>query len=120
MNKTKRYCVLNRKASIRWKRYFHEIGFVSIIFTIRCLFSELFPTAAVLLFNSYIIYHIFRLYHHLYHIRGYKHDRRKVTNNIMDDSCSSSSLFTLSFLTIITCYWTFLALFKRMKHGGLY
>ncbi|CAF1125535.1 unnamed protein product [Rotaria sordida] len=70
MDINKTYCELNPKASVKWKKYFHEVHFGMNHFTMRCLFSELIPTGAVILFNSYIIYHIIRTWQHLHEING--------------------------------------------------
>lgn len=58
-------CDLNSKASIQWKKYFHEIHFGFNHFTIRCLFSELLPTGAVILFNFYIVSHLIHTHRRL-------------------------------------------------------
>ncbi|CAF1382269.1 unnamed protein product [Rotaria sordida] len=60
MNINRTYCELSSKASMKWKKYFHEIRIGKNHFTIRCFFSELIPTGAIILFNSYIIYHVVR------------------------------------------------------------
>jgi hypothetical protein len=59
-------CDLNSNASIMWQKYFREIHPGMNHFTIRCLFSELIPTGAVILFNSCIIYYLVRAYRHLH------------------------------------------------------
>ncbi len=66
MGKNMTYCELSSKASIKWKKYFHETRFGMNHFTIRCFFSELFPTGAVILFNIYIIHHLIRAYRRLH------------------------------------------------------
>ncbi|CAF1308468.1 unnamed protein product [Rotaria sordida] len=60
-NINRTYCDLSSKASMKWKKYFHEIHIGLNHFTIRCLFSELIPAGAIILFNSYIIYHVVRI-----------------------------------------------------------
>lgn len=70
LNKT--YCQLHSNASIGWKRYFNELHFGINHYTTRCIFSELIPTGAVVLFNSYIIYHIFRSKQRLEKIHGHR------------------------------------------------
>lgn len=54
------YCGVNRNASIGWQKYFSDIHFGANHSTIRCLFSELIPTGAILLFNSYILFCLFQ------------------------------------------------------------
>ncbi|CAF3436375.1 unnamed protein product [Rotaria sp. Silwood2] len=61
MNRTRTYCELSSKVSMKWKKYFHDIHIGINRYTIRCLFSELIPTAAIILFNSYIIYHVVKI-----------------------------------------------------------
>jgi hypothetical protein len=58
-------CNLNTNVSVEWERYFHEIHFGMNHFTIRCLFSELIPPGAIILFNSYIIHHLIRTHRRL-------------------------------------------------------
>ena len=58
-------CELHSNASIQWHIYFHQVHLGMNHFTVRCLFSELIPTGAIILFNAYIIYQIFQLQHHL-------------------------------------------------------
>ena len=65
MNRNKTYCDLSPQASIKWKKYFYEIRLGLNHFTVRCLFSELIPTGAVILFNLYIISHLLRTHRHL-------------------------------------------------------
>jgi hypothetical protein len=65
-------CKLYSNASVKWEKYFYEFHFGMNHFTVRCLFSELIPTGAIILFNSYIIYHLIRTYHHLHQTNGHK------------------------------------------------
>jgi hypothetical protein len=53
-------CGLHSHISVKWEKYFHEVHFGMNYFTVRCLFSELIPTGAIILFNTYIVYHIIR------------------------------------------------------------
>lgn len=69
-------CTVNLNASISWQNYFRDVQFGFNHFTIRCLFSELIPIGAVLLFNSCIIYQILRRQYDLYEKYGYS--RRKI------------------------------------------
>lgn len=43
-----------------WRNYFTNVDFGLNHTTMRCLFSELIPTEAILVFNGYIIYHLIR------------------------------------------------------------
>jgi hypothetical protein len=87
MNKSKTYCELSATASVEWHKYFHELRFGLNHFTIRCLFSELIPTGAVILFNSYIIYHVVRVYRRLDQTNGHQprqeQSRTKSSMNIV-------------------------------------
>jgi hypothetical protein len=65
INITKIYCGVHPNASVKWQNYFHEVYLGMNYFTMRCLFSELIPTGMIILFNSYIIYHIIRTYRRL-------------------------------------------------------
>ena len=102
------YCGLNSNASIKWKRYFHELRFGMNYFTIRCLFSELIPTGATVLFNSYIVYHLIQTWRHLH--QSINHESRKEQTrtaswmNIV--LILHSSLFLASFLAHITGHFT--------------
>ncbi|CAF3519988.1 unnamed protein product [Rotaria sp. Silwood1] len=100
MNKT--YCDVSSKASIKWKNYFHELHFGINHFTIRCLFSELIPTAAVILFNSYIIYHVVRTWQHLRKMDGRQRNKKQ--------------LRTTSWLTKILLLHSFLFLVSLLSH----
>lgn len=59
-------CHLNSNVSIRWQLYFNQFHLGANHFTIRCLFSEIIPTGAVILFNIYILYHIVRTHRFLH------------------------------------------------------
>jgi hypothetical protein len=52
------YCQLHSNASLQWQKYFNEVHIGMNYFTIRCIFSELIPSGAVILFNSYITCHL--------------------------------------------------------------
>ena len=56
------FCALDRNVSDAWRRYFDDVHFGINHMTIRCLFSELIPTGAILLFNCYILYHLVQTY----------------------------------------------------------
>ena len=76
------YCGLSSRASIEWKKYFNEIHFGFNHFTIRCIFSELIPTGAVILFNFYIISHLIRKHRRL-HQPQREHSRTTSWMNIV-------------------------------------
>jgi hypothetical protein len=103
MNKSKTYCELSTTASVKWHKYFHELRFGFNHFTIRCFFSELIPTVAVILFNSYIIYHVVRVYRRLNQINGHQprkeQSRTKSSMNIV--LILHSSLFLTSLFSHI-------------------
>ena len=63
-------CGLDPNISSEWQRYFSDLKLGVNHFTIRCMFSELMPTGAIILFNCYIIYHLIHTHHHLYRTRG--------------------------------------------------
>ncbi len=72
LTQTRMYCEVNSAASIQWKRYFHELHFGFNHFTIRCLFSGLLPTGAIIVFNSYVICHLAGTYRHLHRTYGHR------------------------------------------------
>ena len=59
-------CHLNSNISIAWQMYFNQFYLGSNHFTVRCLFSEMIPTGAVILFNICIVYHIVRTHRYLH------------------------------------------------------
>jgi len=69
---TKIYCGLNPNASIKWQKYFYEIHFGKNHITIHCLFTELIPTGTIILCDSYIVYHLVRIYQRLHRTYGYE------------------------------------------------
>ena len=71
------YCGLNRDASIRWQKYFSDIHFGANHSTLRCLFSEIIPTGAILLFNSYILFHLTRTCRRLERVNGNRSRQRQ-------------------------------------------
>ncbi len=77
-------------------------------YTIRCLFFELIPTGAIILFNSYIVYHIVRTYCRLHQTYSYKprkgQSRTTLWMNIV--LVLHSSLFLLSVLSHIVGHFT--------------
>lgn len=77
------HCGLSSRASNEWKRYFYELHFGLNHFTIRCLFSELIPTGAVILFNSYIIFHLIRTHRRLHQQPHREHSRTTSWMNIV-------------------------------------
>ncbi|CAF2602014.1 unnamed protein product [Rotaria sp. Silwood2] len=105
VNKT--YCDLSSKASVKWKNYFYELRFGINHFTIRCLFSELIPTGAIILFNSYIIYHVVRTWQHLHKINGHQRHKRqsRTTSWLTKVLLLHSFLFLASLLSHITAHF---------------
>ncbi len=72
INMAKTYCGLHPNLSVKWQRYFHDIRFGRNHYTIRCLFSELIPTGAIILFNICILYHLVHAYRLLHRTYGFK------------------------------------------------
>lgn len=60
------YCNIDPNSSEKWKEYFQPVQIGVNHFTIRCLFSELIPTGAILLFNICMISRIIRSCSRLY------------------------------------------------------
>ncbi|CAF1169924.1 unnamed protein product [Adineta steineri] len=54
------FCGLPSTVSIKWQKYFNELHLGLNHYTIRCFFSELFPAGTIIIFNSYIMYYLFR------------------------------------------------------------
>lgn len=106
-NVKKVYCELHRKASIRWKRYFHELHIGFNHFTIRCLFSELIPTGAVILFNGYIICHVIRTWKRLHRMTGQEIYRRqsRTTSWMTQVLLLHSILFLASLLSHVAAHF---------------
>ena len=71
------YCRLNQNASIRWQKYFSDIHIGVNHATLRCIFSELIPTGAILLFNSYILFHLARTCCRLERVNANRSRQRK-------------------------------------------
>jgi hypothetical protein len=72
---TETNCGVSPKASIKWQKYFNDVHLGKNHYTVRCLFSELIPTGAIILFNTYIVHHLFRTYRRFH--RTHKHKSRK-------------------------------------------
>ena len=72
LNQPIKYCGLDSNASVKWQKYFSELHLGLNYYTIRCLFSELIPTGTIILCNSYIIYHLIQIHHHLHQTCRYE------------------------------------------------
>jgi hypothetical protein len=94
------YCDVYSSADVKWKRYFHDVHIGMNHFTIRCFFSELIPTGAIILFNFYIMYHLARTYHRLHQTSNHKlHKEQSRTASWMNIVLIlHSSLFLASIL----------------------
>jgi hypothetical protein len=100
-NITNIYCGISPNASVKWQKYFHEIHFGRNHFTIRCLFSELIPTGAIILFNTYIIHHLSQTCRRFYRSLSRKQQSRTTSwMNIV--LILHSSLFVSSLASHIT------------------
>jgi hypothetical protein len=108
MNITKRYCGLNPNASVQRQAYFNEVHLGINHFTVRCLFSELLPPGIVILFNSYIIYHVVRKYRHLHQTYGHRprREQSRTTSWMNIVLILHSSLFLLSIFAHIIGHFT--------------
>jgi hypothetical protein len=98
------YCGVNSNVSAQWQRYFHELHFGRNHFTVQCLFSELLPTGAIILFNCYIIYHVVPTYGDLHQTnnRRLSHQRQIQTTSWMNAVLIlHSSLFLTSLFSHI-------------------
>lgn len=97
------YCGVNSNVSMKWQKYFNDIHLGLNHYTIRCLFSELIPTAGVILFNICIMYYLLYASHHLIEDNDTKKSKeRKQTTSWMNVILIlHSSLFLLSLLSHI-------------------
>jgi magnesium-transporting ATPase (P-type) len=95
-------CGLNPNASVKWKKYFYDVHLGLNHYTIRCFFSELFPSGMIILFNSYIIYHLIRTSHHL-----------TQTN---ENQISKEQRRTTSWMNIVLILHSFLFLSSLLSH----
>jgi hypothetical protein len=97
------YCQLHSNASIQWQRYFYEVHLGRNHFTIRCFFSELIPSGAIILFNSYIIYHLIETYRHLHQTSAYEPCKKQLRTASWMNAVLilHSSLFLISFFSHI-------------------
>lgn len=104
MNITKKYCGISPNTSVEWKKYFRDIYFGRNHFTIRCIFSELIPTGAIILFNSYIVHHLTRTCQHLHRTNScqLRKQRSRTTSWMNIVIILHSSLFLLSLFSHIT------------------
>ncbi len=121
-------CELHPNASIKWQKYFHEIDLGLNHFTIRCLLSELIPTGVIILFNSYIVYHVVRLYHRLHRTRNYQpHNRQSRTTSwmnivlILHSTLFLSSLFAhiIGHFTVVEAHETWWILLSVLINCSL-
>jgi hypothetical protein len=98
------YCGINPNASVQWQRYFREVHLGRNHFTVRCIFSELFPTGAIILFNCYIIYHVVRIHRQFHNKYGYKprKEQSRTTSWMNAVLILHSSLFLSSLFSHIT------------------
>ena len=103
MNSTKTYCELSATASVQWKKYFHEMRFGLNHFTIRCLFSELIPTGAVILFNLYILFHLIRTHRRLHQLHK---EQSRTTSWMNIVLLLHASLFLSSLLSHVVGHFT--------------
>jgi hypothetical protein len=88
------YCQLHSNASLQWQKYFNEVHIGMNHFTIRCIFSELIPSGAIILFNSYITCH-------LHQTSGYEtcKGQLRITSWMNTVLILHSTLFLASFLS---------------------
>jgi hypothetical protein len=99
---------------MKWQKYFHEVHLGRNHFTMRCVFSELIATEAIILFNNYVVHHVIRTYRHLHRTSGYKlrkeHFGRASWMNIV--LILHSSLFLASLLSHIVGNFIFIEAHK--------
>lgn len=97
------YCGVSRNAPLRWQKYFSDIHFGVNHSTIHCLFSELIPTGAILLFNSFILFHLVRTCRRLERVNsGRLRQRQSQTTSWMNTILVlHSSLFLCSLFSHI-------------------
>ena len=101
-------CSLHPNASASWQKYFHEVHLGSNHFTIRCLFSELIPTGVIILFNSYIIYHVVHSHRRLHRTnsRTPRQEQTRTTSWMNIVLILHSTLFLASLLSHILGHFT--------------
>ncbi len=97
------YCGLSSKASIKWQKYFNDMHFGPNHYTIRCLFSELIPAGTIILFNCYIICHLFQTSRRFSQSIGNKtpKERRRITSWMNIVLILHSTLFLSSLIAHI-------------------
>ncbi|CAF1499584.1 unnamed protein product [Adineta steineri] len=102
------YCDLHGNVSIKWQLYFHKIHLGMNHFTIRCVFSELFPTGAIIFFNTYIVYCLVSKHRRLHARSIYKLRKKqsRTTSWMNIVLILHSSLFLASLLLHITGHFT--------------
>ena len=101
-------CSLHLNASASWQKYFHEVHFGNNHFTIRCLFSELIPTAVTIVFNSYIIYHVVHSHCRLHRTKSRtpRQEQTRTTSWTNIVLILHSTLFLASLLSHISGHFT--------------
>ncbi len=97
------YCGVNSNVSIKWQKYFNDVRLGPNHYTIRCLFSELIPAAAIILINSCIMYHLVQTLHHFNQNNDDKkfQERQRTTSWMNVVLILHSLLFLLSILSHI-------------------
>ena len=97
------HCRLDSKASMKWQNYFNNLQLGLNHYTIRCLFSEIIPGGTIILFNSYIIYHLTRTSRRLIETIGEKRaeERMRTTSWMNIVLILHSSFFLVSILSHI-------------------
>jgi hypothetical protein len=102
-NTIRAFCGLDPTASIKWQKYFHGIHFGANHHTIRCLISELIPAGAIILFNSFIIYHLAKTARRFSgsNVNKRQNERRQTMSWMNIVLILHSSLFLLSLLSHI-------------------
>jgi hypothetical protein len=100
-NMLKNYCGLNSTASVKWQKYFYDLHFGPNHYTIRCLFSELIPTGAIILCNSYIMSHLVQTSRRFSQTIGNKtpKERQRITSWMNIVLILHSSLFLTSLIS---------------------
>lgn len=97
------YCGVNSDVPIKWQKYFNDVYIGLNHYTIRCLFSELIPGAAIILINSCIMYHLVQTSHRFHQNNEDKKfkERKRTTSWMNVVLILHSSLFLLSILSHI-------------------
>lgn len=96
------YCGPDIELSIKWQKYFNDIHLGRNHYTLRCLFSELIPAGTIILFNSYILYHLAQT------------SRRFSQTNV--DKTSKERKYTTSWMNLVLILHSTLFLFSLLSH----